>query len=197
MTAQTPTPGQPAPGVLLCDNQPVMDALMLAIAAPGSITPRAPMEALTSWQRRAVIEHAAPLIIAAQEPQPAAATDVDMMFAEWADGQWEESGAFEYGDISDAFEAGFNAARKLRDAGWSGKAAPVLRKLDELRAELRAAEQENAGLNVLLADAFALVAVLADGNPAAQRQANELRKRAGLKPSPAGISEEEKRMTGD
>lgn len=56
---------------LLCDNKPVMDALKLALSDPGSITPRAPMESLTSWQRRAVIEHAAPLIIAGQEPHAA------------------------------------------------------------------------------------------------------------------------------
>lgn len=50
---------QPAPGGLLCDNKPVMEALMLALSDPGSVTPRAPLESLVSWQRRAVIEHAA------------------------------------------------------------------------------------------------------------------------------------------
>lgn len=59
-------PGQAA-SPLLCDNKPVMAALMLALSDPGSVTPRAPLESLTSWQRRAVIEHAAPLIVAAQE----------------------------------------------------------------------------------------------------------------------------------
>lgn len=50
---------------LLCDNKPVMDALMLALSDPGSYLPRAPLESLTSWQRRAIVEHVAPLIIAA------------------------------------------------------------------------------------------------------------------------------------
>jgi hypothetical protein len=51
--------------VLLCDNPDVMGSLMLAIADPGQITPRAPRESPESHQRRAVIEHAAPYIIAA------------------------------------------------------------------------------------------------------------------------------------
>ena len=47
---------------LLIDNQDVMRSLMRALSDPGSITPRAPLESLTSWQRRAVIEFAAPYI---------------------------------------------------------------------------------------------------------------------------------------
>lgn len=67
--AGQPAPGT-APGTLLCDNKPVMDALMLALSDPGSFLPRAPLESLPSWQRRAVIERVAPLIIAAVRPAP-------------------------------------------------------------------------------------------------------------------------------
>jgi hypothetical protein len=56
----------PAAGPLLCDNPGVMDSLMRALCDPGQFVPRAPTESLQSWQRRAVIEHAAPLIAAAE-----------------------------------------------------------------------------------------------------------------------------------
>jgi hypothetical protein len=64
-----------ATGDLLCDNPGVMAALMLALSDPGSVTPRAPMESLQSWQRRAVIEHAAPLIRAAERKRIREAVD--------------------------------------------------------------------------------------------------------------------------
>lgn len=51
---------------LLSDNADVMNSLLRALSDPGQITPRAPHESLTSWQRRAVIEHAAPYIQAAE-----------------------------------------------------------------------------------------------------------------------------------
>ena len=51
---------------LLCDNPDVMGSLLVALCDPGHITDRAPLESLPSWQRRAVIEHAAPYIIAAE-----------------------------------------------------------------------------------------------------------------------------------
>lgn len=47
---------------LWSDNQPVMDALLRALSDPGSVTPRAPRETLVSWQRRAVVESAVPLV---------------------------------------------------------------------------------------------------------------------------------------
>jgi hypothetical protein len=59
---------------LLCDNREVMDGLMAAMGNPERFVPRAPMESYSSWQRRAIVEHIAPLIIAhaaAQEPHAA------------------------------------------------------------------------------------------------------------------------------
>jgi hypothetical protein len=61
-----PEQDTPAADRLLCDNQAVMAALMRALSDPGQVTPRAPLESLQSWRRRAVIEHAAPLIAAAE-----------------------------------------------------------------------------------------------------------------------------------
>lgn len=49
-----PAGGQASP--LLCDNDDVMSALMRALSDPGSVVPRAPLESLTSWQRRAIVE---------------------------------------------------------------------------------------------------------------------------------------------
>lgn len=76
--ADAATPGQAACGCpLLCDNRDVMDALMVALSDPGKCLPRAPMESFSSWQRRAIVEHVAPVIIAAhaaiaaQDAQPA------------------------------------------------------------------------------------------------------------------------------
>jgi hypothetical protein len=65
--AEAPSAGTPERRVikLLCDNGDVMGSLMRALSDPGSITPRAPLESLVSWQRRAIIEHAAPHIIEA------------------------------------------------------------------------------------------------------------------------------------
>ena len=60
---------------LLSDNQPVMDALLRAIGDPGSILPRAPLESVSSWQRRAVLETAAPLIAAVQREADARLAD--------------------------------------------------------------------------------------------------------------------------
>ncbi len=51
---------------LLCDNPGIMGSLMRALCDPGQLVPRAPLESLQSWQRRAVIEHAAPLIAEAE-----------------------------------------------------------------------------------------------------------------------------------
>ena len=56
---------------LLSDNPEVMASLLAALSDPGQITPRAQTwpaqdESLTPWQRRAVIEHAAPYIQAAE-----------------------------------------------------------------------------------------------------------------------------------
>ena len=52
---------------LLSDNQDVMGSLLRALSDPGQIVDRAPHESVTSWQRRAVIEHAAPYIQAARQ----------------------------------------------------------------------------------------------------------------------------------
>jgi hypothetical protein len=62
--------------------------------------------------------------------------------------------------------------------------AAVVRGRDEARERLDIAEQEAIDLRDLAVETFALIAVLADGNRPAQRKANELRKRAGLLPSP-------------
>lgn len=51
---------------LLTDNPDVMGSLLRALCDPGQVTPRAPLESLQSWQRRAVIEHAVPYITAAE-----------------------------------------------------------------------------------------------------------------------------------
>jgi hypothetical protein len=51
---------------LLCDNADVMGSLLAALCDPGRFVPRAPLESVESWQRRAVIEHAAPFILAAE-----------------------------------------------------------------------------------------------------------------------------------
>lgn len=51
---------------LLSDNPDVMNSLLRALCDPGQVTPRAPLETLESWQRRAVVEHAAPYIRAAE-----------------------------------------------------------------------------------------------------------------------------------
>jgi hypothetical protein len=51
---------------LLSDNPDVMGALLAALCDPGRFTPRAPHEPMSGWQRRAVIEHAAPYILAAE-----------------------------------------------------------------------------------------------------------------------------------
>ena len=51
---------------LLSDNQDVMGALLAALRDPGRFTDRAPHEPMSWWQRRAVIEHAAPYIAAAE-----------------------------------------------------------------------------------------------------------------------------------
>src|ERR1035441_6550780 len=51
---------------LLSDNKDVMGSLLRALSEPGQITPRAQHESLTSWFRRAIIEHAAPYIQAAE-----------------------------------------------------------------------------------------------------------------------------------
>lgn len=51
---------------LLNDNDDVMNSLLRALCDPGQITPHAPLESLTSWQRRAIIEHAVPYIAAAE-----------------------------------------------------------------------------------------------------------------------------------
>jgi hypothetical protein len=48
---------------LLSDNGDVMASLLRALCDPGQITDREPLESLTSWQRRAVIEFAAPYIM--------------------------------------------------------------------------------------------------------------------------------------
>ena len=51
---------------LLSDNQDVMAALLAALCDPGRFTDRAPHEPMSWWQRRAVIGHAAPYILAAE-----------------------------------------------------------------------------------------------------------------------------------
>src|ERR1019366_8510116 len=51
---------------LLSDNPDVMGALLAALCDPGRFTDRAPHEPMSWWQRRAVIEHAAPYIAAAE-----------------------------------------------------------------------------------------------------------------------------------
>lgn len=58
---------------LLSDNPDVMNSLLAALCDPGRFTPRAPLETLESWQRRAVIEHAAPYIQAAGRDRAEAA----------------------------------------------------------------------------------------------------------------------------
>jgi hypothetical protein len=63
-------------------------------------------------------------------------------------------------------------------------AAPGQRELDSLREKLAEAEQEAADVRACAVHAFAIIAVLARDNPAAQRQANELRERIGMLPSP-------------
>jgi hypothetical protein len=60
---------------LLSDNADVMNSLLRALCDPGQITPRAPLEALPSWQRRAVIQHAAPFIAAAEKRRLLAVID--------------------------------------------------------------------------------------------------------------------------
>ena len=59
--------------LLLSDNPDVMNALLAALCDPGRFTPRAPRETLESWQRRAVVEHAAPYIQAAERARTEAA----------------------------------------------------------------------------------------------------------------------------
>ena len=63
MSGEAPAPGQAA-SPLLCHNQEVMDALMDAMGNPERFLPQAPLESYSSWQRRAIVEHIAPLIIA-------------------------------------------------------------------------------------------------------------------------------------
>jgi len=50
-----------------------MNSLLAALCDPGRFVDRAPLEPLHSWQRRAVIEHAAPYILAVAEKRAAAA----------------------------------------------------------------------------------------------------------------------------
>lgn len=82
------TPGQAA-SPLLSDNREVMDGLMAAMGNPEKFLPRAPMESYSSWQRRAIVEHIAPLIIAhaaAQKPHAMpgqAPGDPSSLFARW------------------------------------------------------------------------------------------------------------------
>ena len=69
---------------LLSDNSDVMNSLLAALCNPGSITPRAPLESLESWQRRAVIEHAAPYIAEAERAKLQPAIDRVASLAEAA-----------------------------------------------------------------------------------------------------------------
>ena len=50
----------------LLSNEDVMGSLLRALCDPGQITDREPDESLQAWQRRAVIEFAAPYIQAAE-----------------------------------------------------------------------------------------------------------------------------------
>lgn len=50
----------------LLSNEDVMGSLLRALCDPGQITDREPGESLQAWQRRAVTEHAAPYIAAAE-----------------------------------------------------------------------------------------------------------------------------------
>lgn len=52
---------------------------------------------------------------------------------------------------------------------------------ERLKESFRASEDEAATFKAVCIDALALIAVLADGKPDARRQANELRRRAGLR----------------
>jgi hypothetical protein len=72
---------------LLSDNPDVMGALLAALCDPGRFTPRAPLEPMHSWQRRAVIEHAAPYILAAERAKLAAIISPDRfrLLADWFD----------------------------------------------------------------------------------------------------------------
>lgn len=71
----------------LSDNPDVMAALLAALCDPGRFTDRAPHEPMSWWQRRAVIEHAAPYIAAAERAKLAAIISPDRfrILADWFD----------------------------------------------------------------------------------------------------------------
>lgn len=52
---------------------------------------------------------------------------------------------------------------------------------EQLKDRLRASEDESATFRAVAVDAIALIAVLGDGRADVRRQANELRRRAGLR----------------
>ena len=67
LSSRSPAPkGMATVADLLSDNPDVMAALLAALCDPGRFTDRAPHEPMSWWQRRAVIEHAAPYIAAAE-----------------------------------------------------------------------------------------------------------------------------------
>ena len=72
---------------LLSDNQDVMGALLAALCDPGRFTPRAPLEPMSGWQRRAVVEHAAPYILEAGRAKLAAVITPERfrLLADWFD----------------------------------------------------------------------------------------------------------------
>jgi hypothetical protein len=72
---------------LLSDNPDVMAALLAALCDPGRFTDRAPHEPMSWWQRRAVIEHAAPYILAAGRAKLAVIIPPDRFrsLADWFD----------------------------------------------------------------------------------------------------------------
>ena len=73
--------------LLLSDNQDVMGSLLAALCDPGRFTDRAPHEPMSCWQRRAVVEHAAPYIAAAERAKLAAVITPDRfrLLADWFD----------------------------------------------------------------------------------------------------------------
>jgi hypothetical protein len=118
------------------------------------------------WEDTAQVGHAA---IAAQEPHAAA----ELVRAMGVIAAYED-----YARRMTIPDATARAALRERH-GVEPAPGP-----DELREKLEAAEQEAVDVRGCAVHAFAIIAVLARDNPAAQRQANDLRKQIGMLPSP-------------
>jgi len=114
---------------LLSGNPDVMRSLLAALSDPGRFTPRADerTEPMLSWQRRAVIEHAAPYILAAERERLAAVIPPQRFrdLAAWFDtddefkvAMFPETWPRRGHDVQDDL-------RRFADALSGGEAAPV------------------------------------------------------------------------